>query len=597
VFGQLKAIGGRAHASNMKPVDLSVRRLFLTSDRIAPRLRVGLLLDSPRIAAAFREVLADIVHSDFAALTCVVFNEEARGAEEQVPLLHRIVGAALDRASWRSVLYTGYRQLVDPRYARVPDPLQTVSCAELLEHLPTLHVTPARTRFVHRLPPEAVTWLRGFDLDVILRFGFNILRGDVLKASRCGVWSYHHGDSEFYRGGPAMMWELIEHNPCSGVVLQVLEEGLDSGLVLCKVLASTARLPSVSANRFAPYWIAQHFVIRMLKELHEQGWESVRTRATRPSEYRGRHRIYTTPTNGEMVGWVARRVASAIRSRMRWTSRSPHWQIAIRRSETPLYLDPSIDQLRRFEMIESPRGHFWADPFLFEDDRRTWLIFEDYDYQARRGSLRCAELGDDGKIGASQLVLERDYHMSYPVVIRDGDAVFLIPETQAAGGVDLYRARRFPSEWELVCRLLDFPAVDATPFRHGGQWWMFASPMIVVGHAPMTLLFSAPQLQGPWRQVPASPISSNVADARCGGAVIEAGARLIRPAQDCTSRYGGALLFQEIELLSGAAYSERTLARVAPTWLDGQVGVHTYNRLRDWEVIDVNRLRPEAEVL
>jgi hypothetical protein len=555
------------------------------------------MVDSPLIAAAFREALSDIVQSNFADLACVVFNDERpHTVATPVPLFRRLAGAAFDRSSWQSVLYTGYRRLVDSRYKSAQDPLQPVDCVDLIGACPALHVTPNRRRFVHRLPPEAVAWVRRFDLDVMLRFGFNILRGDVLTAARCGIWSYHHGDNEFYRGGPPLMWELIEDNPVSGVVLQILEEELDAGLVLCKVLLATAPTPSVSANRFGPYWVAQHIVIRKLKELHEEGWDAVRARAAKPLEYRGRHQIYTTPGNLEMMKWMARRGASSIRSRVKWAWKVPHWEIAIRRSETPLYADSSVKQLERFQVVESPKGHFWADPFLFEHNDQPWLLYEDYDYRSRRGSLRCAELHEDGGVGESRPLLERPHHMSYPCIIRDGEQVFLIPESRAAGGVDLYMARRFPSDWELVCRLLDFPVVDATPFRHGEQWWMFASPMIVSGHAPITLLFVAAQLRGPWRQVRASPISSNVADARCGGAVIDTGGNFIRPSQDCRGRYGGALLFQDVEMLSEAAYAEKTRVRVEPTWLEGQVGVHTYNRLRDWEVIDVNRMRRKADV-
>jgi hypothetical protein len=589
--------GGGAVVIKRAPIDLSVRQLYLTSGRAAPRLRIGVLLDSSLIAAVLREVLFDIVQSDFADMTCVVFNDEAAyGSPRPVSLSRRLVAAALDRASRQSVLYTAYRRLYDSRYKSAQDPLQPVDCADLIGTCPALHVTPVRSRFVHRLPPEAVAWIREFHLDVMLRFGFNILRGEVLTTARYGIWSYHHGDNEFYRGGPPMMWELVEDNPVSGVVLQVLDEELDAGLVLCKVLLATSPTPSVSANRFGPYWVAQHFVIRKLKELYEDGWDAVRGRAAKPLAYRGRHQIYTAPANTEMVRWMARRGASSVRSRIKWASKTPHWTIAIRRAATPLYVDSSVEQLGRFQVVESPKGHYWADPFLFEHDDRPWLVYEDYDYQSRRGSLRCAELHEAGAIGESRPLLQRPHHMSYPCIVRDGGEVFLIPESRAAGGVDLYRARRFPSDWDFVCRLLDFPVVDATPFKHDEQWWMFASPMIVAGHAPITLLFVAPQLRGPWRQARASPISSNVADARCGGTVIDTGGKLIRPSQDCRGRYGGALLFQDIEMLSEVAYAEKTRVRVEPTWLEGQVGVHTYNRLRDWEVIDVNRMRRESDV-
>jgi len=45
---------------------------------------------------------------------------------------------------------------------------------------------------------------------------------------------HHHGDNDYYRGGPAYFWEVYERNPLSGAILQVLTEHLDAGMVLCK---------------------------------------------------------------------------------------------------------------------------------------------------------------------------------------------------------------------------------------------------------------------------------------------------------------------------------------------------------------------------
>src|SRR6266567_2602478 len=90
----------------------------------------------------------------------------------------------------------------------------------------------------------------------------NILAGEILTAARYGVWSYHHGDNDFYRGGPPHFWELCERAPLSGVILQVLTEELDGGVVLCKSLFATQPTVMVSRNRFAPYWGSTDLVIR-----------------------------------------------------------------------------------------------------------------------------------------------------------------------------------------------------------------------------------------------------------------------------------------------------------------------------------------------
>jgi len=46
-----------------------------------------------------------------------------------------------------------------------------------------------------------------------LRFGFNILRGDVLEVAPYGISSFHHGDEQHYRGQPPGSREIHDCNP------------------------------------------------------------------------------------------------------------------------------------------------------------------------------------------------------------------------------------------------------------------------------------------------------------------------------------------------------------------------------------------------
>ena len=67
-----------------------------------------------------------------------------------------------------------------------------------------------------------------------MRFGFNIIRGDILQTARFGVWSFHHDDEQKYRGGPPCFWEIVDGDPVTGVILQRLIDKLDGGIVLKK---------------------------------------------------------------------------------------------------------------------------------------------------------------------------------------------------------------------------------------------------------------------------------------------------------------------------------------------------------------------------
>lgn len=97
-----------------------------------------------------------------------------------------------------------------------PDPTEAVDRKDLLAGVPRLAVTPLTSRFVHQFPDDAIHALRELNLYVLIRFGLNILKGDVLNCARYGIWPYRHGDNDEYRGTPPHLWELIEGNPVSG---------------------------------------------------------------------------------------------------------------------------------------------------------------------------------------------------------------------------------------------------------------------------------------------------------------------------------------------------------------------------------------------
>src|SRR5437660_325646 len=267
----------------------------ISSANRAP-LRIGLLLDSQEKTPAFcAAIIEDIRASNFAGIELLVIRKPVLGSSapnrqtnsRALNLLRSILNPKLRK----HFLYKLYL-LLDARMKPEHDPLATVDCRDLLSGIEMIEVEPLGKKFVHRFPDDALEIIKSKNLDVLIRFGFNILHGDILKAARYGVWSYHHGDNEFYRGGPAHFWELWEGSLLSGVVLQVLSEELDGGLALCKSLFATEGTLSVSRNRFTPYWGAADMIIRKLNELHRCGWDSVLEKALPSTPYQGKRKIY-----------------------------------------------------------------------------------------------------------------------------------------------------------------------------------------------------------------------------------------------------------------------------------------------------------------
>jgi hypothetical protein len=567
-------------------IDRSVNALFLQSPVVRSRLRIGVLIDGDTAPAFAQRVLEDIAACDFATVVCYIRNASVDPPDDRRRSLgRRLVRALLRRASWLGLSYTIYQLWVNGPKRPEPDPHQPVSCANLMRDAHVLDVVPIQNGHVDRFSTSDLATVRSLELDVLLRFGFRILRGGILDAARHGIWSFHHGDSTRYRGGPAYLWELVEHNPVSGAVLQVLSEKLDAGRVLGRAWFNTSPSLSVAENAFGPYWSTQHFVIRSLHELHSQGPAVVEEHAHAPQSYSGTRPIYRTPSNREVLGWLVpeltRRVVRRIRQRpYRW-----QWHIALRRCQVPLYEDSSQRALLEFRWLEGPADGFWADPFLFEHADTLWIFYEELDYATGKGVIACSQISPSGTLQNHRVALERPYHLSYPHVFAHDGAVFMVPESEQSGTIDLYRARRFPDDWVLERTLVKVRAVDSTLFQHDGRWWMLSSPMVVEGHVALTYVWSAPSLFGPWQLAAHAPLSDDVRRARGAGNVFRRGTELWRPSQDCSGRYGRALAFNRIERLAERP-AETTIKVIEPEWLPSLIGTHSYNAGGGWEAID-----------
>jgi hypothetical protein len=546
-------------------------------------LRIGLLVDTLQQPAWVRQIIADIQASQYARIVLVVKKDAPPKAR-----------ASFAQRIWRRrsrLAYLAYRWLDERAFRTSPDAFARQDTTDLLSEAAVVRATVRETRFCDYLTDDALAQIRDAHPDVLLRFGFRILKGPILDAARYGVWSYHHGDNQVNRGGPAGFWEVMHEHPTTGSVLQILNEDLDNGRVICRSYAKTDR-SSVWRNRNNYYWKSAAFVTRALRQLADCGPAAIegcsRGHGSREPHFYS-ERLFRKPDNLQTIALVGRYLTRRVSERVRRIREVDQWAIAFSLSKAA----PSTT-LYRFKEQWPPIGSSWADPFPVAAPDGYHIFLEVYDRATKRGHIGVSRLTREGKFDRPVTVLDRPYHLSYPFVFRWRDTWFMMPESSNAARIEVFSARQFPFEWTPEAILFEsVHAVDATLVSVEGRWWLFAnvSPHPTIRNYDELHAFHGPTPFGPWTAHRRNPVKSDARSARGAGRFFWKGQALFRPSQDCSDRYGSAIVINRVDRLTPDAFQETIVGRIDPHWRAGLTGTHTLNSCSDLTVVDFRHRR------
>jgi len=282
--------------------------------------------------------------------------------------------------------------------------------------------------------------------------------------------------------------------------------------------------------------------------------------------------------SGGLLAYIGRFVAAkAAKVMFGKFASTRHWSVALRNQCDP------------FVLIAANRQRRYADPFLFRWRGRTFLFVEDYHCTTMKGVISAAEIIGDRLAAVPIPVLERPYHLSYPFVFADAEAIYMLPETTKNNVLELYRAVEFPWKWQPDSVLIKGMALaDATPLFHQNRWWLFAAAAEhgTTDHDELFIFYSD-QLAGPWRPHSKNPVKSDCRAARPAGRIVQNANRLFRPAQDCEETYGSGIVWHEIVELSPSHFREIEISRIRAPRALGIERFHSFDQVGQLQVVDV----------
>lgn len=467
----------------------------------------------------------------------------------------------------------GFRYL--ERQLRKEQLFQSCNIEEIFTTIPKVVCKPEKRKGANYISESDLSVIKKYELDFILRFGFGIIKGDVLDLPTYGIWSFHHGNPRKFRGGPPSFWEFIQGQKTNGIILQRLNSELDAGEII--------REGNIAIWRHS---FNQHSTRLFEYGIDFPNWvcNSIRSNngklKTSPIKEKGT--IYKVPSNLKLILFYWKLFLGKLLFHYIQLFQGEIWNMGVANK---------IEEIEGRKEIKNiswaPEGNsntYKADPFWGEQDK---VYFENYDYQHLKGDINSIEF-KNGKWSNEQVFRQDNTHYSYPFYMEENGKSFLLPENFQGKELKLHEVTAGIIVSSRIILKGDW--IDPTLIKHLSKWWLFVTPQINSNEA--LYLFYSDRLDGEYLAHPLNPIKIDICSARPGGTpFLDKENRLIRPAQNSAKTYGGSIVLNEIVELNENNYSERKIDEIFPDSTSKyKQALHTFTYKGDQILIDGKRV-------
>ncbi len=224
-----------------------------------------------------------------------------------------------------------------------------------------------------------------------------------------------------------------------------------------------------------------------------------------------------------------------------------------------------------------------ADPFLVVKDDTLYLFYEEYRYRDK-GIIKMISTCDLVTWSKPKVVLDEDFHLSYPWVFQHEGQWYMMPETSAVHEVRLYRAvNNQLDHFEFVKAILIHNVIgesllldycDSSIVNKDGKFFLFTT--LNHGKGNELHLYYSNCLDGEYKRHPQSPLIVSDKYGRNGGSLLEHDGVLYRFAQDCDGEYGNNVHLFKVDTLTKNEYKE-LVSQEDVLSRQGLSGGHQYN--------------------
>lgn len=541
------------------------------------RIKIGVLIKSHGISLWEYRVLEKLHGSEFAEIIFLIRKEEKPESfnNKNHSLIHRF-HEKLDKYLFRN-------EFDFDEKANVPD---------LLPEVPLISYNSSEGN-PGDSDKEILRKMKEHNTDVILDFGDTSSNDDLISVPRYGIWSYSLEDKNIFRGVPYVYWAIVKKLPEIGCAVRMVKAGLNNETVLYRTSISTFT-KSININKNRIYGLASLIIPRLIKGLFLSGESYIEKSLIRYNNDIEiiSTRLYPSPDSLRAFGNLILILTGHFYRNIVY-KKEIFWDLFFKISSSDKLFPVELDS---FGKIASPKGKFWADPFVISKNGDHYIFIEEYLFNVKKAHISVLKLDDKGTLLSAEKIIERPYHMSYPFVFEFNGIYYMIPESKGDKTIQLFRCRSFPDNWEFVKNIMEnIYAADTTLFFYNGKWWLFTAVDELnnpsVPFSELFLYFTDDLFSGNWQSHPMNPVISDVKTSRPAGKIFVLNDKIYRPSQDCSGSYGKAFNLNQITKLSESVYEEILVSKIEPGWNKKIKGTHTFNFNSNIIVVDASPLK------
>ncbi|WP_430936995.1 glucosamine inositolphosphorylceramide transferase family protein [Saccharicrinis sp. 156] len=445
---------------------------------------------------------------------------------------------------------------------------------EKLKSVDRVDLFPKRNGQLDYFDKKDCSLIRDYQLDIVLQHGFNRLEGEVFNVSKFGIWCFHHKDR--YNNCVAGVREAISDIPFLNITLLKMNSGINNDTII----------DQCAYNKHWSMWKNKSYIYRNSSDVL---LKNIRLLKRAPDL---RKELQRTIDNRllikDFLGYMIKFCFTYFKGRLGKIkskfskSKGARWTLMLGQGN---FLDT---ELKKLKPIQLPAGEFWADPFLFYHQGEKYVFFENFPYKDGLGKISCGKLSG-GKVVDVVDVLTKDYHLSYPFIFHEGNEIFMIPETNEANRLEIYRCIKFPDQWELYSTAFEGEAIVDTIYYKDtdSQSWLFVNK----GDEFFCNLYIYKISSLKLEEISSHSLNPVITDSRTGrngGAIFRHENKFIRPSQlNIRGVYGYGLNLNVINKLNLENYEEKHLSGIEAGFSEGVRATHHLHQIQDQFVIDV----------